>query len=176
MATATAQSEAPADDELLDDDEQVMLEFNTVPSDRPRPTKRFKLDGRVVTATAPKAAAWARMWTAGASGDARMVCYEWFSFVDACLGDKVAAWLRDRERDPNDPYDVRDLVNLVKFLNEQFEPELADDFRAMGVEWQQADLAQVPADNRAARRKSGASKSSGAKKAASARRTAAARG
>jgi hypothetical protein len=136
-----------------------VLTFTTTASAAVRPTVEFMLDDRMVTATAPKAARWARMWAAGASGNTQLVCYEWLRFIDVAIGDEVARWLKDREDDPEDPYDIPDLINLVRFLNTQFEPLLKDEFEASGVGWQEAQVAPLPAraDRRAtAKAKGGA--------------------
>lgn len=130
-----------------------MLQFTTTTQSRPRPALEFELDGRPVTAVAPKAAHWARMWSAGATGDMRMVCYHWLNFLDITLGEDTAKWLKSREDDPDDAYDIPDLVKLVKFLNEQFEPLLKADFEAAGMAWQDAEVAAAPEPtNRAGRR------------------------
>jgi len=140
--TDTATAPAPA-----------LLTFTTTKSAAARPTVQFELDGRVVTATAPKAARWARMWAAGASGNTQLMCYEWLRFIDVAIGEETARWLKDREDDPEDPYDIPDLIALVRFLNAAFEPLLKDDFEASGVGWQQADVTGAPA-NREQRRAS----------------------
>lgn len=123
-------------DTITDPDAPPVLTFTTTQTVRKRPTLQFDLDGRTVVATAPKAARWARMWAAGASGSTQMMCYEALRFVDVCLGDDVAKWIKAREDDPQDAFDIPDLLNLIRFLNTNFEPLLKDDFEAAGVPWQ----------------------------------------
>jgi len=123
------------------ENDEPVLSFTTSSALTARPTLTFMLDNRKVTATAPKAARWARMWASTASGDSRLVTYESLRFIDACMGVEVATWLKEREDDPDDPFDIPDLLGLLRFLNTQFGPLLKTDFETAGVQWQ-SDIGQ----------------------------------
>lgn len=146
---------------------EVALKFTTSAAVGHRPTITFDLDGRTVTATAPKAARWTRLWVAFGSGETHATVYESLRFLDVALGDEVARWLKAREDDPEDPYDLPALIELVGFLEREFEPLLKDQFEAAGMAW----AAGRQNGNRAARRSPGkAAKTGGARGSAAAKR------
>jgi hypothetical protein len=116
--------------------EMPVISFTTKKREEPRPEFEFDLDGRRVTARAPKSAWWTRLWLAQANQDGAELYAEFRAFLAISLGPEVAGWLRARENDLSDSYDLPDMIALVQFLAAQFEPLLKAEFEAAGTSWQ----------------------------------------
>lgn len=113
-----------------------VLSFTTEQRNEKRPEIEFELDGRMVTAQAPKAAWWTRLWLARERQDGAELYGEFRAFLAISLGPEVAGWLHARENDLTDSYDLPDMMRLVDFLSTQFEPLLSPEFEAAGTTWQ----------------------------------------
>lgn len=117
-------------------DDTPVLSFTTAERTTERPSFTFELDGRMVTARAPKASWWTSLWLAQAEGDAPALYRAFREFVRIALGADVALWLLTREKDLDDPYDLPDLIRLVEFMANTFGPMLQPEFEAAGTVWQ----------------------------------------
>ena len=89
------------------------------PSEERREAVQFTVDGQTLTAHRPKSYALVELSTA-ADGDTITQVRAIVDFMNETLDEKSRAYIQKRLRDPDDVFDLEDLVPISQFLTERF--------------------------------------------------------
>lgn len=98
-----------------------MLEFKSATKSKAKAKKvKFTIDGDEFTATKPKDSALALLVAAGSSDEAGEQMYEVLNLFRAMLSIEDMGRFLDKFRDPEDPFDLEDAMEVMSALIGEF--------------------------------------------------------